>query len=221
VVDAKAWRSPETDLPPDFDLHRDMHYTAIAQPIDPTEFVSSLRIRLDTALASLAEAIRTGAAGATVGTRKNQVWITVSKQPAQPAPASLDAIKDEVIRRWGVVGLLDLLTAADWLTDLHTEFSTAATREQIPPEELRKRLLLILFALGTNIGIKAMVHAGDHGVTETQLRRTRRNFISREGLRRAIAAVVGETLRDRDTRWWGNGTACASDSISSAHGSRT
>jgi TnpA family transposase len=70
----------------------------------------------------------------------------------------------------------------------------------------------VLFALGTNIGIKRIVHAGDHGVTEAQLRRTRRNFLSRDGLRRAIAAVVSETLTHRDPRWWGTGTACASDS---------
>jgi len=77
--------------------------------------------------------------------------------------------------------------------------------------ELRKRLL-ILFALGTNIGIKRIVTSGPHGVTEAQLRGTRRNYISRDGLRRAIAAVVNETMRGRDPRWWGTGTTCASDS---------
>jgi len=212
VAGARAWRNPEADLPHDFDLHRDVHYTAIAQPRDPTEFVASLRTRLDTALAGFAEAMRAGTSGAKVGTRKNQVWITVSKQPAQPLPASLDAIKEEVIRRWGVVGLLDVLKEADWLTGLHTEFSTIATREHVPAGELRKRLLLVLFALGTNIGIKRIVHAGDHRVTEAQLRRTRRNFIGRDGLRRAIAAVVNATLSERDARWWGTGSACASDS---------
>ena len=90
--------------------------------------------------------------------------------------------------------------------------ATVATREQIAPGELRRRLLLVLFALGTNIGIRAIVHAGDHKVTEAQLRRIRRNYITRDGLRRAIAAVVNETLRARDGRWWGTGTACASDS---------
>lgn len=56
VAGAKVWRDPEADLPVDFDLHRDVHYTAIAQPTDPTEFVASLRTRLDTALAGFAEA---------------------------------------------------------------------------------------------------------------------------------------------------------------------
>ncbi|MFI9638466.1 Tn3 family transposase [Micromonospora sp. NPDC051925] len=212
VVGARAWRNPETDLPVDFEVHRDVHYTAIAQPTDPTEFVSALRARLDASLARWAEAMRTGIAGTSVGTRKGQVWISVSKQPAQPVPANLDAVKDEVTLRWGVVSLLDLLKEADWLTGLHTEFTSIATREHLAPGELRKRLLLVLFALGTNIGIKRIINAGDHGVTEAQLRRTRHLFVNRDGLRRAIAAVVGETLRGRDPRWWGDGTACASDS---------
>jgi hypothetical protein len=37
------------------------------------------------------------------------VWIAVSKLDAQPASEHLDALKAEVIRRWGVVGLLDVL----------------------------------------------------------------------------------------------------------------
>jgi hypothetical protein len=149
--------------------------------------------------------MRAGTAGTSVGTRKGQVWISVSKQLAQPVPANLDAVKAEVTRRWGVVSLLDLLKEADWLTDLHTEFTSIATREHLAPGELRKRLLLVLFALGTNIGVKRIVHSGDHGVTEAQLRRTRHLFVTRDGLRRAIAAVVGATLRERDPRWWGAG----------------
>jgi len=212
VVGAKTWRNPEADLPPDFDLHRDVHYSAIALPHDPAEFVTTLRERLEKSLATFARELPTGSAGVKIGTRKNQVWISVAKLPAQQAATQLDAIKDEVVRRWGVVGLLDVLKEADWLTGFHTEFTTVATREHITPAELRKRLLLILFALGTNIGIKRLIHAGDHGVTEAQLRGTRRTYVTRDGLRRAIADVVNETLRARDERWWGTGTACASDS---------
>ena len=212
VVGAKMWRDPETDLPADFDLHRDVHYTAIAQPTDPTEFVAGLRTRMDASLARFAEALKAGTAGVKIGTRKGQVWMSVAKRTAQPAPTNLGAIKDEVIRRWGVVGLLDVLKEADWLTDFHTQFTSIATRDHLTPDQLRKRLLLVTFALGTNIGVKRITHSGDHGVTEAQLRRTRRLFVNRDGLRRAIAAVVGETLRCRDDRWWGEGTACASDS---------
>lgn len=65
--------------PVDCDLHRDVHYEAIAQPIDPTEFVASLRTRVDTSLARWAQAMQDGTAGTRIGTRKGQVWISVSK----------------------------------------------------------------------------------------------------------------------------------------------
>ncbi|MGW7529021.1 hypothetical protein [Streptomyces sp. NPDC054783] len=31
---ANRWRNPEDDLPPDFELNRDVHYDAIRQPQD-------------------------------------------------------------------------------------------------------------------------------------------------------------------------------------------
>ncbi|TCO60754.1 Tn3 family transposase [Actinocrispum wychmicini] len=213
MVGAGKWRNPETDLPQDFDLHRDVHYESIRQPLDATAFVEGLKARMDTALGRLSTALRTGTAGGVkVGTRKGQVWITVPKQTKQPEPTQLAALKDEVIDRWGMVSLLDVLKEADWLTSFHREFATVATREHITADELRRRILLVLFGLGTNIGIRRIVTSGDHGVTEAQLCRLRRNYLNRDGLRRAIAAVVGETLRCRNETWWGTGTACASDS---------
>lgn len=41
VVGGARWRDPETDLPADFELNRDVHYGAIRQPLDPTDFVAA------------------------------------------------------------------------------------------------------------------------------------------------------------------------------------
>lgn len=88
-----------------------------------------------------------------------------------------------------------------------------ASREVTDPETLRRRLLLVLFALGTNVGIRHQIVAtGDHGETEATLRRVRRTRINRDNLRRAIARLVVATFEVRDELWWGEGTACASDS---------
>ena len=213
VVGANRWRNPESDLPVDFDVHRDVHYSAIRLPQDPSEFIDATKAKVDTALTRLAKGLKEDTTGGVrIGVKRGQVWITVPARTKQPKAPHLDALKQEVIRRWGVVSLLDLLTEADWLTDFHTDFRSIATREQITGEELRKRLLLIVFALGTNIGIRRIVHSGDHKVSEAALRRSRRLFVNRDGLRRAIATVVNATLHQRDQRWWGTGTACASDS---------
>ncbi|GAA4235598.1 TnpA family transposase [Streptosporangium album] len=84
-------------------------------------------------------------------------------------------------------------------------------RENTPRQVIRKRLLLVLYALGTDIGIKRVADGGKHGESEAALRATRYLFVNRDNLRNAIATLVNATLRTRDEAWWGTGTACASD----------
>ena len=125
---------------------------------------------------------------------------------SSPSRRRWPAIKREIIRRWGVVDLLDVLKEADYLTGFTDELTTIATREIIPRERVRRRLLLTLFALGTNMGIAKIAAAGEHGESEHTLRRTRQTHINRDNLRRAIIRVVNATLAARDQRWWGNAT---------------
>ncbi|MEV4248850.1 transposase [Streptosporangium canum] len=112
----------------------------------------------------------------------------------------------------GIIDLLDFLKESDFVTDFTDAFTTVATREATPREVIRKRLLLVLYALGTNVGIKRVADGGRHGETEAALRATRHLFVNRDNLRAAIATLVNATLRMRDPLWWGNGTTCASDS---------
>jgi TnpA family transposase len=77
---------------------------------------------------------------------------------------------------------------------------------------LRRRLLLVLFALGTNMGIKRVAVTGKHGESEAVLRRVRHLFVNRTNLRSALVRLVNATFAARDAAWWGEGTACASDS---------
>jgi hypothetical protein len=60
---------------------------------------------------------------------------------------------------------------------------------------IRKRLLLVLYALGTNIGIKRVADGGRHGDSEAALRATRYLFVNRDNLCNAIATLVNATPR--------------------------
>ncbi|SLJ60856.1 Tn3 family transposase [Mycobacteroides abscessus] len=212
VEGGNRWRNPDDDLPGDFATTREVHYAALRQPLDPTEFVEDLRRRMIDALARLDQALVDGSAGVTVTTRRGEPWIAVPRLEALPEPANLQRIKDEVIRRWGTLDLLDVLKDADYLAEFTSEFSSVASREVIDRDSLRRRLLLCLFALGTNMGIRAIVATGEHGESEAALRHVRRHFITRDNVRRAIAKLVNATFEARDPNWWGTGTACASDS---------
>ncbi|MFI8850071.1 Tn3 family transposase [Streptomyces sp. NPDC053499] len=87
-----------------------------------------------------------------------------------------------------------------------------AAYERIERDVLQGRLLLALFAVGTHMGIRAIVATGEHGESEAALRHIRRHFITVDNLRAGVTRKVNATLAARDTAWWGRDTACASDS---------
>jgi TnpA family transposase len=107
-----------------------------------------------------------------------------------------------------------VLKDADHLSDFTTQLTSVASREITDPETARRRKLLVSFGLGSNIGIKRIAEAtdGHPADTEAALRRFRRLYFNRDGLRRAIIQVVNQTLAVRDVILWGEGTTCTSDS---------
>ncbi|WP_393100442.1 transposase [Streptomyces sp. LN325] len=130
----------------------------------------------------------------------------------QEEPENLVTLKAEIQRRWGTIDLIDILKEAEFATGFTSEFASVASREAVPRDVLRRRLLLVLFALGTNMGIKRVVATGKHGESEAVLRRIRHLFVNRTNMRSALVKLVNNTFAARDEGWWGAGTACASDS---------
>lgn len=179
VAGAHRCRDPDEDLPGDFDTTREVHYAAIRQPTDPTAFITGLR-RMTTALAGLDSALvdRT-AGGVAITTRRGEPWISIPKLTALPEPGDLAVVKVEVIRPpLGHPGPARRAQGPEFPTEFSTEFTSVASREVIDRDTLRRRLLLCLFALGTNMGIKAIVATGEHGETEPALRHVRRHHIT-------------------------------------------
>lgn len=213
VEGAGRWRDPEEDLPENFEDNRDVHYAALGKPLRAQEFVEDLKARHRAALDRLSTAMVQGSTGGVrVITRRRQPWITVPTLDKLPEPTNLAALKAEVSRRWGTIDLLDILKNTDLFTDFTEEFVSVATREALPKDVLRRRLLMCLFALGTNMGIRQMVATGEHEADEGALRRVRASHITRENMRAAIVKVVNASFAARDSRWWGKATTTASDS---------
>ncbi len=204
VPGAGRWQNPEGDLPPDFEDNRDVHYDAIRQPQDPGSFIGALQKRLREALTRLDTALELGTTGGVDIVRKHgEPWIKVSPLGKQAEPENLVALKAEIERRWGTIDLIDILKEAEFATGFTSEFASVATREAVPKAVLRRRLLLVLFALGTNMGIKRVAVTGKHGESEAVLRRVRHLFVNRTNLRAALVRLVNATFAARDQAWWG------------------
>ncbi|MCO6180861.1 Tn3 family transposase [Ciceribacter sp. RN22] len=210
VPGSDRYRNPDEDLPQDFEERRSEYYRELGQTEDAKAYVANLKQELETGLRRL-NASMPGNAKVRL-TAKGRNRIGLSPLEPQKAPQNLDAIKAELERRWSVTGLLDILKEAAHRTGFLDEFRSSGDRVVLDEDTLRRRLILCLYGIGTNAGLKRISAATD-GVSYSDLLYVRRRFLHKEELRRATALVTNAILSIRNPAIWGEATAsCASDS---------
>ncbi len=210
VKHANRFRDPDDDLPKDFETKRDTYYEALHLPQDVETFIQQLQRDMTVALSKLNRSLPDNPQVQLLP--RHGGWISLSPLPPQPEPPNLGYLKAELFRRWPVVGLLDMLKETDLRVHFTDVFRSPTPREHLERATLQKRLLLCLYGLGTNIGLKR-VAAGDHGESHRELVYTLQRYLSPEHLRAAIREVVNAIFQVRLPRIWGGATtACASDS---------
>jgi TnpA family transposase len=209
---AHRFRNPDEDLPQDFDLRRDEYYAALDQPRDAGAFVQKIRARMEAALAAFDTELPTNKQVKIVTTKKGKGRIVLSPLEALPEPSNIVALTAALVERWPMTNLLDILKETELRVHFTDAFRTVGAREALDGDVLQRRLLLCLYGLGTNAGLKRMCSGG--GVDSyADLQYIRRRYITREQLRAAIAKVCNAIFHTRNPRLWGEGTtACASDS---------
>ena len=114
-----------------------------------------------------------------------------------------------------MTSLLDILKETDLQVGFTSHLTNIGERSVLPRHVLQKRLLLCLYGLGTNMGLKRVSNAIDikgSGEQYMDLQYVYQRYLTPDTLRQAIATVVNETLRIRQSHVWGEGTtAVASD----------
>ncbi|MEO0887838.1 MAG: Tn3 family transposase [Cyanobacteria bacterium J06648_10] len=210
VVGAKRYRNPDDDLPQDFDVKREQYYLNLQQPLEAAPFIDQLQVEMTEALTEFNQGLPDNPKVKILDNRGG--WIHLTPVAKQPEPEHLKALKQEIARRWSIVPLLDVLKETEMRLQFTEHFKSTGNREALAPEELRKRLLLCLYAAGTNLGIKRIAH-GEHEVSTPDLRYIQRKFVSKAALSQSIGDVANAIFRVRLPHIWGEATtACASDS---------
>jgi TnpA family transposase len=210
VAGAERHRNPDEDLPADFEARRADYYRELGRDTDARAFTMALKSKLTDALIRLNRTIPFNPNVRIVWRGRNRISITPFE--ALPSAPAADAIQAELERRWPMTELIDVMTETAVRTGFLDAFASSGDRVLLDADTLRRRLLLCLYGLGTNAGLKR-VSAGTDDVTHAELQHVRRLFLSKEALRNATATVTNAILAVRDTRIWGEaGTACASDS---------
>jgi TnpA family transposase len=210
VSGASRYRDPDADLPQDFAAKRKEYYADLKLPLSADEFIAKEQQSMNAALTMLNKGFPKNKQ-VTITTKNGKPWIKVTPLDPQPEPKNLAALKAEVGRRWGDIFLLDMLKEADLRIGFTNLFKSPTPQEALPREILQIRLLLCLYALGTNAGIKR-VASGSQTESFRDLFYVLKRFINKDGLRAAIAEIANAVLRERDITIWGEATALASDS---------
>ena len=211
IEGAARYCNPDQDLPQDFDDKKEHYFQDLGQPLEADVFVKRLKSDLVTALDAFDDGLPSNT-DVTLKLRGDKTRISLKPLEALDDPAMLGALKEELARRWPMTSLLDVLKEVDLRVGFTKSFPTAAARQTLPGDEVSRRLLLALYGVGTNIGLKAIA-AGPHKVTYKELLYIRQRFIHKNALRTATRAIADATNRVRLTDIWGESTSsCASDS---------
>ncbi|HAB39517.1 MAG TPA: Tn3 family transposase [Rhodobacteraceae bacterium] len=211
VEGANRYRNPDDDLPKDFERRRDDYYASLNLQQDAKAFVSGVKYDLEQELLLLNENIPQNSKVRLRWSGNNRISITPFSPV--PEPTGLVSVKSEIGKRWPMTGLLDVLKETALDTGFLSAFETSASREVLSPMVRDRRLLLCLYGLGTNAGLKR-ISSGVPDVSYDELLHIRRRYIYPAALREAAARVANATLSIRNPDVWGApGTACASDSI--------
>ena len=211
VRGARRYRDPDQDLPMDFPQRRDEHFARLSLPTDAGAFIATEKEALANALAELDRAMRSNPHVA-LQSRHGKSWVRLTPLTAQDKPVHLDRLKGDISERWGATSLLDILKETDLRVGFTASLKSPTAIEKMGAQTLQRRLLLCLYGLGTNTGLKR-VASEENGQSYRDLLYVRRRYLSTDGLREAIARIVNAIFRVRNPTIWGETTtACASDS---------
>ncbi len=203
VVGASRYRNPDEDLPTDFELHRQVYYQALKLPENVEAFITGLQQQMREGLEKLDQGMPNNIGVKIIG--KGKGLIRVSPFEPMSEPPNLKQLKAEVNRLWNQTSLLDILKETDLRVNFTRNFKSMGTREIIEKENLQKRLLLCLYGMGTNTGLKR-IHTGINGENYHDLLYVRRRYIYKDQLRSAIASVINAIFEIRHPDIWGEGT---------------
>lgn len=180
IRNSYRYRNPDDDLPKDFDENEDDYFNLLGLPKDANELIKKLKQLMDQHLTELNDTILSNDKLNIVN--KNGGQFKLSPYQAQDEPENLIKLQRKIIERWSSINLLDVLKETEIRLNFSTCFNTLATRTTLTPDVLRKRLLLCLYALGSNAGLKR-ISTGNQDATYNDLKYVKRTFITAENIR--------------------------------------
>ena len=204
-VDASyRYRNPNKDLPKDFYEKKEAYYESLGLPLDSEKFTKQLKSTLIDKLQSLNANIP---GNKLVKVRKSKAGNNLKVTPSDPQvePENIIKLQQEISRGWSNIHLIDILKESDLRIQFTKELDTVGKSSSMLSSDLQKRLLLCIFGIGSNTGLKRISIANED-VTYNDLRYVKKRYINSTKIRNAIRMVVNNVLRIRNPDLWGQAT---------------
>ncbi len=210
VDGAERYRDPDRDVPQDFAEARPRYYAELQLHRDASRFTAELMQEMEAELRAFNDSRPNDDLVRIISGQSPKIHVT--PLTPSPEPAGLEALGREVMRRWPMTGLIDVLKQCALDTGFLDAFSSSAGRVMLDKETIERRIMYCLYAYGTNTGIRRVASATSEA-TYDELLHIRKRFITPEAIRNAATMIASATLSVRDPAIWGaDGTSCASDS---------
>jgi len=198
------YRNPNKDLPKDFNKKRESYYKLLNLPLVPKEFTAKLK----SSLANNLDALNTNIPNnKMVQIKKSKVANNIKITPSDPQdePDNIIKLQQEINNKWSSIHLIDILKECDLRINFTKELETIGKSSNINPADLQKRLLLCIFGIGSNTGLKRISIANDD-TTYSDLRYVKKRYITATNIRNAIRVLVNNVLQVRNPDVWGEAT---------------
>ena len=117
--------------------------------------------------------------------KSNKSHVYITPYEAQEEPENLTLLKSDIISTWPGLGLLDILKEADLRVGLTSELIDLYGKTSLDKTNLRQRLLMCLFATGTNTEFNKVCNGSD--ISAEDLRYTKKRAFSPIALRHVIS----------------------------------
>ena len=212
IKDSYKYRDPEDDLPKDFEENKEGYFSLVGAPLSGKMFIDPLKQRLCQQISEFDHNFPKNNL-VKISKKKGNPWISLTPLQKVEEPKIVQYLKEAVLEKWGMIDLLDVLKEVDLRENFTNCFTTAGNRKILDQESIRKRLLLCIFAIGTNTGLKRTAGASRGIVEFEELRHIKNFFIIKDDLREAINVAVNAIFKMRNPKIWKPiSTAFAADS---------
>ena len=207
------YRDPKKDVPPDFDENKAKYYKELGLPVDVSEFIAQLKGEVTIALSSLNETILDNDKVSL--SDKKGGHIKISPSLPQKLPENIIDLHNEIIKKWGYINLIDAFKEANIRIGFTNHLETVGKYSSLDTNNLVMRLLLSLYAIGSNTGLKR-ISIANPDANEDDLHYVKRRFINPTSVRLAIREVINAVISTRDPKIFGTATttvACDSKKL--------